>query len=293
MRQRLAASIVTAAAVLAAGVARSSPAQQPAAPQPTAPAVGRFAYVTGSCADVIPPYCNVATGLAWTPAETSTLDVIFQEITSSEHGRLVVTRALALWGTAPEIRRFGVCLSPTGIVEPIAASRYVYGQTHFFFLCDSFFRQNGLRDRHSGSPGYRLQAEIMAHELFHVVDQSGRRFSRAGNEFAELVGLRPVPGYPGAWIPTDITAPEAAENDRVRLNINRIFAADIEAAIDASRTYALGFRLKSFPSLVAMTSPSEAFAEIGAHLLLDPTARQYLDADVVAYFDHTVFPSLR
>jgi len=41
----------------------------------------------------------------------------------------------------------------------------------------------------------------------------------------------------------------------------------------------------------ALDSPSEAFAEIGAHLLLDPTVATYLKPEVTEYFRDRVFPA--
>jgi hypothetical protein len=292
MRPRL-ASLVIAAASLLCGGACSSPAQQSPTPLATVPAMGRFAYVTGFCDRVTPPYCAVAKGRAWAASEMATIETVLAEITASEHGRQVITQAIRDLGESVEMRRFDVCLSAKGIAEEADAAYYNNGRTQFLQVCDRFFRQDGLRDRHSGPIGYRLQTEIIAHELFHVVDRLGMRFSRAGNEFTDLVGLRPFPRRPGFWIPKGITAHEAAENTRARLRIDQLAKTDEAAAIDASRTYARAFRLKSFPTQLAMRSPEEAFAEIGAHLLLDPTARHYLAPAVVTYFDERVFPSLR
>jgi len=42
-----------------------------------------------------------------------------------------------------------------------------------------------------------------------------------------------------------------------------------------------------------LCTPAEAFAEIGAHLMLDPKARAYLPAGAAAYFDREVFVPAR
>jgi hypothetical protein len=55
----------------------------------------------------------------------------------------------------------------------------------------------------------------------------------------------------------------------------------------------LKLRPTRVPSIQATRSPAEAFAEIGAHLVLDPKARAYLPAEIVAYFDREVFVSAR
>ena len=56
-----------------------------------------------------------------------------------------------------------------------------------------------------------------------------------------------------------------------------------------NRSLALKLRPTRVPSIRATRNPAEAFAEIGAHLVLDPKARAYLPADIVAYFDRQVF----
>ena len=60
-----------------------------------------------------------------------------------------------------------------------------------------------------------------------------------------------------------------------------------------NRSLALKLRPTRVPSIRATRTPAEAFAEIGAHLVLDPKARTYLPADIVAYFDRQIFVAAR
>ena len=68
---------------------------------------------------------------------------------------------------------------------------------------------------------------------------------------------------------------------------------DIERFIGTARSLALRLQPVRVPSMRSVANPAEAFAEIGAHLVLDPSARTYLARPVVEYFDVSVFPALR
>jgi hypothetical protein len=79
------------------------------------------------------------------------------------------------------------------------------------------------------------------------------------------------------------------------LSIERARAGDRSVDVErVNRSLALKLRPTRVPSIRATRSPAEAFAEIGAHLVLDPKARTYLPADIVDYFDRHVFvPGVR
>jgi hypothetical protein len=55
------------------------------------------------------------------------------------------------------------------------------------------------------------------------------------------------------------------------------------------RDTAMNMRPIRVPTIQATVRPTEAFAEIGAFLILDPNAREYLPRDLVTYFDRNVF----
>jgi hypothetical protein len=47
------------------------------------------------------------------------------------------------------------------------------------------------------------------------------------------------------------------------------------------------------PTIQSLATPGESFADILAHLILDPTATSYLKPSVVEWFQTQVFPALQ
>jgi hypothetical protein len=61
----------------------------------------------------------------------------------------------------------------------------------------------------------------------------------------------------------------------------------------ANRRFALQMQPVRVPTMSGVRAPEEAFAEIGAHLILDSRAREYLPKEVVSYFEEQVFAQFK
>lgn len=84
------------------------------------------------------------------------------------------------------------------------------------------------------------------------------------------------------------------EDVAIMTEFNRKFAAlekrgDWASQGRLDRMMALRMRPIRVPSMLSIRMPREALAEIGAHLVLDPKARHYLPADLIAYYETNVF----
>ena len=126
----------------------------------------------------------------------------------------------------------------------------------------------------AGRRGYLLTTEILAHELVHAVDMD-QRYS--GTEtFRRSVRL----GMPPA-LQAEVDAANAARRPLV----------DAGRHADdwyASRSFAIVRLRGRSPSLHALEGYREAFAEVGAHLVLDANARAQFEPRVIQYFTRAV-----
>lgn len=141
-------------------------------------------------------------------------------------------------------------------------------------LTDRFFERQSARDHFSGQPGYLLTTEILAHELLHAVD-AGQQYSGTA-EFRRVVRL----GMP-------VSQQEAADRanvERERLNAEGRY----DAGWEASRSWAIVTLRGRLPSVHTLDNYREAFAELGAHLVLDPNARRQFEPRVVQYLERAV-----
>jgi hypothetical protein len=141
-------------------------------------------------------------------------------------------------------------------------------------MTDRFFERRSLRDQFSGPPGYLLTTEILAHELVHAVDV-GQRYSGTVT-FRQGVRL----GMP-ATLQADV---DATNVERLRLVEDGRHADDWRA----SRSFAIVRLRGRLPSLHALEGYREAFAEIGAHLVLDANARTQFEPRVIQYFERSI-----
>ena len=81
------------------------------------------------------------------------------------------------------------------------------------------------------------------------------------------------------------TAALQREADRVNIEREQFNAAGrYEASWEASRAFGV-LRMKRLPSVQALDSYREAFAEFGADLILDPNAHRRLEPRLIRYFE--------
>lgn len=223
--------------------------------------------------------CRKSIPKDWTQADIETARRAIDEVLATPDGAEVVGRA-ALRGVTV-LRRYGVFIGRAGPVSAAAAVRRA-GMSAAIELYDSFFSNPGVRDSYSGKPGFLLVAAILLHECMHAIDDvSGEP------EFLDVAGFI---RRGGRWQFALTSAHEAAALTRFNEEFTRFEAAgDFIGGWRLGRAAALNMRPVRVPTIQATVRPTEAFAEIGAILVLDPNARTYLPRDLVAYFDAKVF----
>ena len=244
----------------------------------TPPSHRGFTFSAGTC-EQGPQFCAIATPREWTAAEIALVSGALDEIAATDLGRRIVGRALS--NGFHTVRRFARAARPD-TERGYQADAATVATTHHddqsavktIDLTDRFFERQSLRDQFSGPPGYLLTTEVLVHELVHAVDMD-QRYS--GTEtFRRGVRL----GMPAA-LQADV---DAANTERRGLVDAGRHADDWYA----SRSFAIVRLRGRLPSLHALEGYREAFAEIGAHLVLDANARAQFEPRVIRYFTQSV-----
>ena len=237
-----------------------------------------FSFSPGTC-ELGPEFCAATTPRSWTRSEIDLVRGAFDEIESSDLGRRIVERAVR--NGFHTLRRFAqaahVNAQGSYDAEPMLAAMTHADDRHSIRtidVTDRFFDRGSARDHFSGDPGYLLTTEILAHELLHAMDL-GQRYSGTP-EFRRVARL-------------GTTAAQQEEADRVNLERERLDGEGrYESGWEVSRSFAV-LRLRGrLPSVIALDGYREAFAEFGAHLILDPNARRRLEPRVIRYFDRAM-----
>jgi hypothetical protein len=241
-----------------------------------------FAFAAGTCEEPTGD-CGTRGPKAWNDEEASLVSAALDAIAAKPLGRLVLDRA-ALQGLTT-LRRFtsGAASRPKDPLGIGSAAQFDRASAaHALDIHDPYFSYRGVRDGFSGRPGYLVTAETLLHEYFHVLDDGKGSLAMARLAGFSLSGSR--------WRFSMVTTEDALVYSRASAAAERARAGDRSVDVLAlNRSLALKLRPTRVPSLYATYSPAEAFAEIGAHLVLDPNARTYLPGDIVAYFDREVF----
>lgn len=158
--------------------------------------------------------------------------------------------------------------------EPLA---WVWGVDKSINISDFVFFAGAPRDPISG---YDFAQKTFVHELAHAYDNG-----TIGADFLELVGWQQVDG---AWT---LRGVDMAEVNSTYAEVKRIGFEGLNdppklvEAMRLNRDYGMKH---GFPTVYAMTNPSECFAEIAAHILVDPAHARYLSFDVVEWFNGLV-----
>ena len=237
-----------------------------------------FSFSPGTC-ELGPEFCAATTPRSWTRSEIDLVRGAFDEIESSDLGRRIVERAVR--NGFHTLRRFAqaahVNAQGSYDAEPMLAAMTHADDRHSIRtidVTDRFFDRGSARDHFSGDPGYLLTTEILAHELLHAMDL-GQRYSGTP-EFRRVARL-------------GTTAAQQEEADRVNLERERLDGEGrYESGWEVSRSFAV-LRLRGrLPSVLALDGYREAFAEFGAHLILDPNARRRLEPRLIRYFDRAM-----
>ena len=235
-----------------------------------------FLFVAGRCESVGEQYCEGPEWKQWNGFEISLVGNAVAEITRHPLGAAVITQS-----HVRHVRRvvrsheepLADAFSPRDIPSP------------FIALTDRFFGQSGLRDVYSGSPGYLLMARIVLHELFHAVDRI-KGYSQT-DEFLNVVGFARG-GTNVVTIPLIPSLPPVFTRIN-QLNESRQYAKAWEISRRVARSLGRPNYPTAYPSLQAFLNEREAFAEIGAHVILDPLATAYLSGSLIEFFRQRVF----
>jgi hypothetical protein len=237
-----------------------------------------FAFAAGTC-ELGPQFCAIAAPREWAADEIALVSGALDEIAASDLGRRIIDHALS--NGFRTLRRFARAAKPDG-ERGYQADAATVATTHHddqgavktIDLTDRFFERRDLRDQFSGPPGYLLTTEVLAHELVHAADMD-QRYS-ATETFRRGVRL----GMPAA-LQADVDAANAQR---------RTLVDEARHADDwyASRSFAIVRLRGRLPSLHALEGYREAFAEIGAHLVLDANARAQFEPRVIRYFNQSV-----
>lgn len=260
------------------------PAETLRLPSEANPQVGGFVLRRGTC-ELGQAYCERREPKDWTTFEIDLIRQAVESISSRPTGKAVLAEAQRLGFNT--LRRYARAIpGPEGVAraQP-TAGLHRNRMMSAIDINDAYFLYSGVRDAHSGTPGYSIPAQILLHEAFHAIDRHS-----AGARFRELAGFVEAGSEVRFAIQSPSDAMAFADHDR---RLAMMIAADDHKAMRAfNREAALGMRPVRIPSMQATRSPAEAFAEIGSHLILDPRARMYLPREVVSYFESVVFASV-
>ena len=149
-------------------------------------------------------------------------------------------------------------------------------------VTDAFFQMAAVIDARAA---YRLGDLTLLHELVHAYDD---RTESLDARFTTLIGWEQ---RNGRWTYTK----------SVRMTEYLGVVAETMTAYGRGRYDTAWMRDRSFattmafpvPTIQSLASPRESYADILAHLILDPTAESYLNREVVAWFHTSVVPVLR
>jgi hypothetical protein len=275
---RRAVWLLSAAALLLVAAVRAGSAPRDHPAPGDAPQHNGFRFSPGTC-EQGPEFCALATPRAWAPAEIALVRAALDQITAGDLGRWITQRARR--NGFVTLRRFAHAAELDGEgrygVQPMIVATTHTDDGHdmrTIDLTDRFFERESVRDHFSGEPGYLLTTEILAHELAHAVDL-GQQYSGTA-EFRRVARL----GMP---------VNRQRDADRVNLERERLNGEGrYEAAWEVNRSFGILLLRGRLPSVQALDSYREAFAEFGAHLVLDPNARRRLEPRLLLFFERTV-----
>ena len=271
-------SVLSVAALILTGAVPNGNAASEEVLRSDAPRHDGFSFSAGTC-ELGTEFCAVTTPRLWAQNEIDLVGAALDEIETSDLGRRITERAGR--NGFRTLRRFAQAaqLNAQGRydAQPMLVATTHTDDRHSIRtidLTDRFFDRGSARDHFSGDPGYLLTTEILAHELLHAADL-GQQYSGTA-EFRRVARL-------------GTTAAQQQEADRVNLERERLDGEGrYESGWEASRSFVI-LRLRGrLPSVLALDGYREAFAEFGAHLILDPNARRRFEPRVIRYFDRVM-----
>ena len=275
------AGVIAAAALVVSTAVQGGNAQSERLPAGSAPRHDGFSFSPGTC-EQGQEFCAVTTPRAWSPTEIQVIRAALDDISANDVGRQITERAGR--NRFRTLRRFAQAAQPNANggyeAQPMIVATAHTDDRHSIRtidVTDRFFERGSARDHFSGEPGYLLTTEILAHELVHAMDL-GQQYSGTA-EFRRVARL----GMPATL---------QREADRVNLERERLNTEGrYESGWQASRTFGIVTLRGRLPSVQALDSYREAFAEFGADLVLDPNARRRLEPRLIRYFEQALSES--
>jgi hypothetical protein len=237
-----------------------------------------FRFSPGTC-EQSADFCAASVPRPWAPDHIELVRRALDDIASKAIGRRIIDRAQA--NGFRTLRRYAQA-ARRNEQQRYEAQPLIVAITHSddddaartIDVTDRFFERGSARDHFSGQPGYLLTTEILAHELTHAVDLDQQYSSTA--EFRRIGRL-------------GMTAAQQVEADKANVERERLTAeGQFEAAWHAGRTFALIALRGRLPSVYSLDNYREAFAEYGAHLVLDPNSRKQFEPRLIQYFERVV-----
>jgi hypothetical protein len=228
-----------------------------------------------------PRHCQVAGPKEWSADERPIVEETLGRLTAHElvQGIIVGAQENGFNG----LRRYltDARVDPRAGWVPKFSPGFILYTARVIGITDAFFQTTDMRDPMSG---YRFGDVMLLHELVHAFDDRTRSTdlgftSRTGWVFTS-----------NRWEYTNRV--DLAEYHGVLAHALTSYAQGryLDAwTRDRSFATSLAFPL---PAIQSLATPGESFADILAHLILDPRARTYLKPDVVAWFETAIFPTL-
>jgi hypothetical protein len=252
-------------------------------PGPRDPSRARFSFLPPARCDQAPDarQCVATQPKAWSAEEERDVRDAMRRLAAIDlvQGLLVAARENGYDG----FRRYMTDTKDDPTYGPVGTFNpgFVLFDARVIGLTDAYFQTASVRDALSD---YRYGDLILVHELAHAFDDR-----RASNE----PGFKSVTG----WV---------FQNDRWAYTHRVRYPEYLGVYADTLTLYASGRyseawrRDRSFatsmkfplPTIQSLASPRESYADILAHLIVDPRATTYLKPEVVQWFDQHAFPVL-
>ena len=225
--------------------------------------------------------CQALGPKEFTAAEGELVRGALDEIVSRSLGRDLVRQVQR--GGGVRIVRF---TGPSGPLAMAAAAFRSGPGGASVEIYDRFVVFGDARDEYYGGKGHSFAAQALTHELMHAVDTLSDN-----PEFLSAVGFVRA-GARWRYSATDpdaVTALMRWETERVTLEQRQ----DYRSLRRLNRELAINARSIGLPSMQAVRSPAEAFAEIGSYLVIDEAAAKHLPDEIVTLFQREVFDRWR
>ena len=223
--------------------------------------------------------CLVAGPKEWSADERHVIQETMRRVTAHELFRGILVAAHENGYTG--LRRYSTDTKkdPTAGRVPKFSPGFVLYSSRVIGITDAFFQTADMTDPISG---YRFSDLILVHELIHAFDD------RKGSTD---IGFTSVSGWVFRNNRWEYAHPVSGYNGVFAESLTLYGRGRYGEAWTRDRTFATSLTFP-LPTIQSLAGPSESYADILAHLIVDSRATAYLNRDVVAWFEGNVFPVL-